>query len=120
MRRGQTNAMATILGWFSIGLGLHQLLRPGSWTRALGTNNRTNVVRSMFGARELAAGAGLLTGDDPGRWFMARAAGDALDIATLARVLASRNARRRNAALALAAVVGITLLDLAAANAARR
>jgi hypothetical protein len=119
MRRRQENAMAKALGLFSLALGIHQVLRPRDWTRGLGTRNRTNVVRSLFGAREIAAGAALLTGSNPAPWFAARAAGDLLDIATLGRVLVSPNGRKRNAALALAAVVGITLLDLAAAKAAR-
>jgi hypothetical protein len=119
MRSRNDNAMATLLGWFSVALGLHQLLRPRSWTRGLGTNNRTGLVRSAFGARELAAGVGLLSGAKPGPLFAARAAGDLFDLATLGRIFVSRNGRKVAAGLAIAAVVGITLLDLAAAKAAQ-
>jgi hypothetical protein len=117
MRRSRNQeTMATLLGLFSVGLGLAQLLRPGSFTRGFGTRNRTNLVRSAYGARELAAGVGLLSSKRPGPFFLARAAGDLLDIATLGRILSSRNGRKRNAALALAAVLGITLLDVMAAQ----
>jgi hypothetical protein len=114
------NAMATLLGLFSIGLGLTQILRPGSFTRGFGTRNRTGLVRGAYGARELAAGVGLLTSRDPAPFFASRAAGDFLDIATLGRILLSRNGRKAKAAAALLAVLGITLLDLAAARAAAR
>jgi hypothetical protein len=119
MRRRNDNAMATLLGWFSIALGLHQLLRPRAWTRGFGTRNRAGLVRSLFGAREVAAGLGLLFGKNPAPFFASRVAGDALDLATLGRVLVSRNGRRGTAAAALLAVLGITLLDVLAAKAAR-
>ena len=119
IRSRNDNAMATLLGWFSIGLGLHQLLRPRSWTRGLGTNNRTGLVRGAYGARELAAGVGLLASGNPAPFLATRAAGDFLDLATLGRILLSRNGRKATAAIALAAVIGITLLDLAAAKAAQ-
>ena len=114
------NAMATLLGLFSIGLGLTQLLRPGSFTRGFGTRNRTNLVRGAYGARELATGVGLLASRDPAPFLASRAAGDFFDLATLGRIVLSRNGRKAKAAAALAAVIGLTLLDLAAAKAAAR
>ena len=44
----------------------------------------------------------------------ARIAGDALDLGTLATALHRDNPKRRNAAVAIALVAGITLLDLVA------
>ena len=120
LRSRNENTMATLLGLFSIGLGLTQILRPGTFTRGLGTRNRKGLVRSVYGARELAAGVGLLTSKDPTPFFASRTVGDLLDIATLGRILVSRNGRRRNAALALAAVLGITLLDVLATQEAAR
>jgi hypothetical protein len=119
-RSRNDNAMATLLGWFSIGLGLHQLLRPGAWTRGLGTRNRTSLVRGAFGAREIASGLALLSSKNPAPFLASRAAGDFLDLAALGRVLLSRNGRKARAAAAIAAVIGLTLLDLAAAKAASR
>ena len=120
MRARNDNAIATLLGLFSIGLGLTQLLRPGSFTRGFGTNNRTNWVRGAYGARELASGIGLLASRDPAPYLASRAAGDFLDLATLGRILLSRNGRKAKAAAALAAVIGLTLLDMMAVRAAVR
>jgi len=120
MRTRNDNAMATLLGLFSIGLGLTQLLRPGSFTRGFGTRNRTNWVRGAHGARQLATGIGLLTSRDPAPFLASRAAGDFLDLATLGRIILSRNGRKAKAAAALAAVIGVTLLDVMAAQAAAR
>ena len=120
MRARNDNAMATLLGLFSIGLGLAQILRPGSFTRGFGTRNRTSLVRGAYGARELGTGIGLLASRDPAPFLASRAAGDFLDLATLGRILLSRNGRKGKAAVALAAVLGLTLLDLMAAKAAAR
>ena len=120
LRSRNDNAIATLLGWFSIGVGLHQLLRPRSWTRRLGTNNRTRLVRGGFGARQLATGVGLLASEDPAPFLASRTAGDFLELATLGRILLSRNGRKARTGAILAAVIGLTLLDLAAARAASR
>ncbi|MBV9236210.1 MAG: hypothetical protein JOZ94_10300, partial [Xanthobacteraceae bacterium] len=47
--------LARALGWFSIGLGLAELIAPNSITRALGLRGKEGLVRS-YGAREIAAG----------------------------------------------------------------
>ena len=103
------------LGWFSLGLGLTELLAPGQLTRALGMEGREGLVRA-YGAREIAAGILTLSTERPlGLW--SRVAGDALDIATV-MAAAGRNERKRGAVgLALVALAGVTLLDLAAAQA---
>lgn len=105
------------LGWFSIALGAVELAAPGALGRALGLR-RTNVVQA-YGAREVATGVGLLSAsrsEDRAAWLWARVAGDALDIATLVPVLDRRNPRRRTAAVALAAVIGVTALDVLCAR----
>lgn len=104
------------LGWFSVGLGLWELLAPHSLTRALGMEGREGLVQ-FYGARELAAGIGILASDDPTPWVWGRVAGDALDIATLAPALHEDNPKRTNVKIALAAVAGVTMLDLVTAQA---
>ncbi len=47
--------LAKGLGWFSIGLGLTQLLAPHILTRTLGLRGREGLMR-VFGAREIASG----------------------------------------------------------------
>ncbi|WP_139315134.1 hypothetical protein [Mongoliimonas terrestris] len=111
-------AMATGLGWFSIALGAAELLSPGSVTRFLGLRGTEPVVRT-FGVREVATGIGLLTARDPAPWLWARVAGDALDILTASTALERHNPQRGNAGLALASLIGITVLDVMAARAAQ-
>src|SRR5690606_35624708 len=80
--------MATALGWFSIGLGIAELVAPGRVARLIGLDDpegRTlNLVRLM-GLREIGAGLGILGNDRTPGWLWARVAGDALDVALLAR-----------------------------------
>ncbi len=102
--------LAQGLGWFSIGLGLAELLAPEGVTRPFGMERHTALIRA-YGLREIAAGVGILTQSDPTPWVWGRVAGDALDIATMAAGLSSDNPRRDNVAIAIAGLVGITALD---------
>src|SRR4051812_9841772 len=63
------------------------------------------------------AGVGILASNDPTAWVWGRVGGDALDIATLASWLKDENPKKENVGLALAAVSGVTLLDIACASA---
>ena len=104
--------VARALGWFSVGLGVTELVAPGRLTRMLGLGGKEGLIRS-FGARELASAVATLSVDKP-IGLASRIAGDALDLATLASALRSENPKRGNAAVATILVVGITMLDLAA------
>jgi len=110
-----TDRLARALGWFSIGLGLTELLAPRALTRALGMEGSETLVRA-YGMREI--GAGIMTlSPDKGIGLQSRVAGDALDIATLLTAMRGENPKRDNVAIALALVVGVTLLDIAGAKA---
>ena len=105
------------LGWFSIGLGLTELLAPQRLTRALGAEGKENVVRAM-GARELVHGMLCLSvNNDFGAWT--RVAGDAVDLAGLAALYRDDNPKKGNVGWAMAAVVGCAVADLAAAQSIR-
>ncbi len=109
-------ALAEGLGWFSVGLGLAELLAPRALAAWLGMEERAGLIRA-YGAREMATGAAiLLSRGDPAPWVWARVAGDGLDLATLAAGLAGDNPRRGNVGVALAAVGGVTALDVACAR----
>lgn len=111
---GTADRLAKALGWFSLGLGLTELLAPGRITRALGMEGKEGLVR-MFGAREIGHGLLTLSPDKQvGLW--SRVAGDGLDIATLMGGLRDDNPKRDNVALALAMVLGVTLLDVIGAQ----
>jgi len=103
------------LGWFSFGLGLAELLAPKQITRALGMEGKEALVRA-YGAREIGAGILCLSIDKPlGLWN--RVAGDGIDVATLLTGMKSDNPKRDNVMIALAIVLGVTALDVLAAQA---
>ncbi|MGH7209893.1 MAG: hypothetical protein ACREF1_00325 [Acetobacteraceae bacterium] len=102
------------MGWFGIGLGVLELVAPRALSRALGMKHRAPLVGG-YGVREIANGVAILAADDPTPWMWARVSGDAVDIATLAGGIAGPRRRRGNAAIALAAVAGVTALDLVCA-----
>lgn len=102
--------LATALGWFSIGIGLAQLLAPRGVSRTVGLNEQPRLMRAL-GMREIASGVGILSQRVPAGWLWARVAGDALDLALLGWAGRS-SAQRRRIALATAAVAGVAALDL--------
>ncbi|WP_206030304.1 cyclase dehydrase [Roseomonas sp. AR75] len=115
--RGSAGRMAGHLGWFSIGLGLLEVAAARPLARGLGMRGQETLLRA-FGLREILNGVGLLAATDRRPWMQGRIAGDALDMATLLAFLrSSRNPA--GLALGLAAVGGVTLLDLLCAEALR-
>ncbi len=102
---------AKLLGWFSVGLGAAELILGRSMNRTLGLGQSPALVRA-FGAREVAVGAMVLMYPDAAAPVWLRVAGDALDLAVLARALTTRNRRREAALLTTLAVVGVTALDV--------
>jgi hypothetical protein len=108
--------LAQGLGWFSIGLGLAELLAPRSLTRALGMQGHETLVQA-YGLREIATGVGILSSGQPAPWLWGRVGGDALDITSLMPGLSEDNPQKHNVGLALAAVAGVTVLDIICAQA---
>lgn len=106
------------LGVVSLGLGLAAVAAPRRFAKFVGLTSDEETV-AAFGAREIAAGAGLLSPVRPGPWLWLRVGGDAMDLITLGKATGRENPRR-GAALAAAAVVGaIVAVDiLLAAHAA--
>lgn len=102
------------LGWFSIALGVMELAMARQLCRALGMRQLEWLVRA-YGAREIATGIGLLASRNRAPWMWGRAAGDALDLATLAGALPD-NRKRRNVGIAIGAVAGLSALDYACAR----
>jgi hypothetical protein len=73
------------------------------------------LVRT-YGAREIGSGI-LSLSVDRQTGLRSRVAGDGLDVATLMMAFRADNPKRHNVGLALAMVLGITLLDVLAAQA---
>lgn len=105
------------LGLFSIALGVVAVAAPRRMADNLGLEMDEQAM-SAFGAREIAAGAGLLSPVKPGPWFWMRVGGDVMDMAAVARSVQKDNPRRHMAWLALATVAAIATVDvIMAANA---
>jgi uncharacterized membrane protein len=104
--------LATGLGWFSIGLGLAELLAPKALAKLIGAQGEHTGFIRFCGLREITAGIGILTTRRPAGWVWARVAGDAMDMAALGVALTSDDTDRRRLSAATAAVVGVTLLDI--------
>jgi uncharacterized protein YjeT (DUF2065 family) len=102
MHKSRAHSVARGLGFFSIALGLTELVAPRLVKHAAGMRCSESMVR-LYGVREIATGIGILLSRKPAPWVWGRVAGDALDIASA----------RRPAALA--ALAGVTALDIATA-----
>jgi len=112
---GTSDQLARALGWFSLGLGIAEIVAARRFTRALGMEGSETLIRA-YGAREMAAGMMTLSPDKTvGLW--SRVAGDGIDIVTLLGGLRRDNPKRANVAAALSLVFGVTLLDFIGAQA---
>ena len=100
------HSVARGLGWFSIGLGLAEVLAPRALTRGLGMEGHEQIMRA-YGVREIATGIGILSSTHPLPWIWGRVGGDALDIATLATGLQQDNPKKENVELALVAIAAL-------------
>ena len=108
-------ALAQGLGWFSIALGVTEVVAPRALTRALGMQGSEGLVQT-YGVREIATGIGILASEQPAPWLWGRVGGDALDIATLAAGFSDDNPKKHNVGMALLSVLGVTALDIVCAQ----
>lgn len=111
--------LARALGWFSIGLGLAELLAPRKLGRSIGVGEHPTLMR-LLGIREITSGLGILTRRNPSNWLWSRVGGDIMDLALLGAALTSGNSRPTRVALASAAVAGVTAFDLKTSRAMSR
>ena len=111
--RPGSETVSALLGWFSIGLGVAELLAPRQVAQAIGVRNvaaNRRWVQAM-GARELAVGAGVLLQPGNPFWLWARTAGDAMDLGMLAAAAGQRGADPRRLAAAALSVAAIAAFD---------
>ncbi len=117
VRRGG-DGLANFLGWFSLGLGISQLVAPDGVARLIGVrpSERTRSTMRGIGMREVASGVGILSQRRQADWLWARVAGDTMDLGLLGRSATNdRNERERTTA-AIFAVASVFALDLYAAT----
>lgn len=115
-------ALASFLGWFSLGLGTAEVAAPGFVARLIGVpddENNCELVRAA-GLRELASGLGILSRDRRAGWVWSRVGGDVMDLALLGSAFTSDRARRNRLIAATVAVAGVTALDVVAGSRSSR
>jgi len=116
--RRRSEQLAISLGWFSIALGVAELVAPRGLARLIGVpddERNQNILRGL-GAREVANGIAILAQPDSPAWLWSRVGGDALDLAYLGSVSTSDDAEGTRLNAAAAAVLGVTALDVLCAR----
>lgn len=116
--RARRERRATALGWFSLGLGVAQLIAPQGVARWIGLSDssRTRTLLRVVGLREITCGIGLLSNPRAPGWAWARVAGDLMDVALLGSAMGvSQSAAGRT----MAAAAGVLAVSAADAQTAR-
>ncbi|MFT3786468.1 MAG: hypothetical protein QM770_09915 [Tepidisphaeraceae bacterium] len=104
------------LGWFSLAIGLSELLAPRKLQELLGLDQsrKHDGILKTLGVREVLHGLAILSEKRPTQRLAtsvwSRVAGDALDTALLAAAAKQTKAPKRFAVVS-AAILGIGLLD---------
>ncbi|WP_199226821.1 hypothetical protein [Opitutus sp. ER46] len=106
-----TQSLARGLAFFSIGLGLAELLAPRRLARVIGVDEDNATLLRLFGLREIGTGMGILQGSSAG-FVWGRVAGDVVDLSCLGLAMRQRGTDQKRAAGAMAVVAGVTVLDV--------
>lgn len=112
---GQDGRLTTALAWFSIGLGLVQLLVPGTVAKVSGLPAGPAIMR-VLGARDMALAVGLINSRNAAIWQWAKVAGDAMDLVALGIAARTSPARKRRLAKTALLLAGMAALDVIAGN----
>jgi hypothetical protein len=99
------------LGWFSVAIGLAEVAATKYVAKTVRMPRRNRMMR-MFGLRELATGVGILSRKRRAPWIWARVAGDVMDLFALGSAFVGAKRKRGRIGAALAAVAGVTALDI--------
>ncbi len=110
--------LAKGLGWFSVALGLTELVAPRQVAKAIGIdpNGKTALLTRAMGVREIAAGVGILLQPRRPIPVAARVVGDVIDLAMLGLAAATKKTSSARLAGAFAFVLGAAALDVIAAR----
>lgn len=111
-----TKALSQFLGWFSIGLGLAELVAPRRIEKCVGAPGNYKILTPMLGVREITAGLGILTQERPKEWLWSRVIGDMMDLALLGAAFKSKKSDGKRLAIATTMVAGVTALDIFASK----
>src|SRR6188508_2259905 len=83
-------SLADFLGYFSIGLGLAEVLAPTAMSRLIGVkhpDDRNRSTMRLMGLREIGNGVAILSNQQPEKAMWSRVAGDVLDLGLLGKTL---------------------------------
>jgi uncharacterized membrane protein len=106
--------LARNLGWFSIGLGITEILAPGLVAKMSGApdSERSRSVIRTYGGREIAQGIAILSSmPRPAGWMWGRVAGDVLDIGSVAAGMLSKDGSLPVGLMAMTSLIGVTAID---------
>jgi hypothetical protein len=105
--------LARFLGLFSFGLGAGQLAAPDQVNRLIGVRPtpKTAAIQRAAGVQELSAAQGIFAFSPPTPVLWSRVAGDIAHLGLLARALQDKRNDRGRLTRAIAAVIGITIVD---------
>jgi uncharacterized membrane protein len=111
-----TKALSQFLGWFSIGLGVAELIAPRRVEQCVGLPGNYKILTPMLGVREITAGLGILTQKRPKEWLWSRVIGDLMDLSLLGAAFCSKRSDTKRLAIATTMVAGVTALDILASK----
>jgi uncharacterized membrane protein len=117
--RQEAQGLANFIGWFSIGLGVAEIVGTRQLTELIGVKptRKNRAVMQAMGVREIVKGVGILAKDRPIDWLWGRVAGDMLDVALLGRALSAHSNKPERTTAAIGAVLGVAALDVFTAQA---
>ncbi len=114
-----SSSLSRGLAFFSIGLGLAEVLAPRHLARLIGVDeDHENLLRAL-GLREIGSGLGIMQGNSP-NFLWSRVAGDAMDLGLLFAARKSPRSGQRRVMGAIVAVAGVAALDVLASILATR
>jgi uncharacterized membrane protein len=113
---GNAKRLAAGLGWFSVGLGLAELLAPKAIAKITGVSEKRTGLIQLYGLRELAAGVAIFSQKNPAEAVWSRVAGDVMDLTSLSFACFSPDAKRGRITFATANVLAVTALDVMCAR----
>ena len=104
--------LAKGLGWFSIGLGLAELLAPRAIANISGVSNKHTGLIRLYGLREISSGITIFAQKKPTEGVWSRVVGDAIDLTSLGIAASDPEAKLGRVAFATANVLAVTALDV--------
>jgi uncharacterized membrane protein len=110
----QNSTLLPMLGWFSLGLGLAEVLTPKGVAKAAGLPEESRHTVRAFGAREIVSGIGMFSRRVQPAASWSRVVGDVLDLSVLGKSLFKANSSKAKLGISSAAVLGVTVLDILA------